>query len=73
MMQRLTAEESLVAAERVAVGSGALRVEDARAINRRWRQAAGADIRARVATSADFKRAGIGVRHVPHKAKPATA
>lgn len=46
MLPRLTAEESLLTAERVAVATGRVSEDDSRFLQRRWREAAGGSCRA---------------------------
>jgi hypothetical protein len=61
-MEALEAEESLRASQRVAVGSGAMKPEDAKAIHRQWITAASVAVVTRPATSAVLPMLGIGLR-----------
>jgi hypothetical protein len=58
----LTAEESLVASERVALGSGSLDKHDARQLRRAWRETAFGRVRVtpQKAAPADLAALGIG-------------
>lgn len=71
MLPRLEAEESIVAAERMAVGSGSMKPAPRRDVVAGWRRAAKVDA-ARRATDPEGHRAlaaaaGIGVRVVSRK------
>lgn len=66
MMPRLEAEESLLAAQRASVGSGTLKADDAKAIVRRWTEAARPDRRPQAADPGALAAIGIGVQAVTH-------
>jgi hypothetical protein len=67
MLPRLRAEESMLEAERLAVGTGSLRPEKSKAILARWRRQVQADVKATPAPRELLAAAGIGVREVPRK------
>jgi hypothetical protein len=75
MLPRLTAEESMQMANRMAVGTGHLRREDREAIVRQWTRTADAGQPRAVekATPAALTRMGIQVVKVPKKPKPTPA
>lgn len=62
MLPRLTAEDSLLAAQRVAVGSGSLKPHDARAIADSWARHLQKRMKAARPTREDLAAIGIGVR-----------
>jgi hypothetical protein len=66
MMPRMQAEESMLAATRVALGGGSLKKDDAARLRRAWEQAAsgGRAPRAIKASLADLQALGIVVRKV---------
>lgn len=57
MLPRLEAEESILAANRVAMGSGAMKPEDAQRVARGWERQAGASL---------IQPAGSPPRALPH-------
>jgi len=68
MQPRLEAEESILAANRIAVGGGKLKAEDARRIAQHWSAAANDEQVAKAAPDANALRAaGIAVRTVKRK------
>lgn len=70
MLPRLTAEESLEAAQRTAVGRVTLKADDRRQIQRRWQSQAGSRPRAvRAPSVEDLARIGVAVTRVPKKGR----
>lgn len=67
MLPRLQALESLRRSAEAALGSGAMKKENARSLSREWRKAAQPNKRARKATPKDLKSLPIKVTRVPLK------
>lgn len=66
MLPRLSAEESIAQATRVAVGTGSLKDDDRRRVTRAWERAAEGDRRppAQKATAQQLAAIGIAVKQV---------
>lgn len=68
MLPRLQAEESILFANRTAVGSGALSKDDARAVTSKWAKAAAAEIPVlRNPSQEDLNALGISVKKVKRR------
>jgi hypothetical protein len=68
LLPRLQAEESLLASQRTAVGSGSLKREQARAVTGGWSRLVDAGVTpARPASRHELGGSGIGYREVPRR------